>query len=110
MKKVLILLVAVCLMLPALAFAADDKAYSVGGLIKGTKTYGPDESHGYTFRLEVERPNGKVKKIYLKKTTVIEDSNGQKIALDALKIGKSVTCHYQKDGDNFVAYKVIRGK
>ena len=58
----------------------------------------------------VKRPNGKVKKIYLNKNTVIEDSNGQKISTDALKVGKSVTVNYQKDGDNFVAYKIVRGK
>ncbi len=109
MKKVMVLLVIVALAIPVLAMA-EQTTWSVGGLIDKTKVYGSDESHGYTFRIDVKRPNGKSKKIYLNKATVIEDSNGQKISTDALKVGKSVTVSYQKDGDNFVAYKVVRGK
>jgi hypothetical protein len=110
MKKVMAILVVISLMLPVLAFAAEQTEWSVGGLIDKTKVYGADEAHGYIFRIDVKRPNGKVKKIYLKKDTVIEDTNGQKIGTDALKVGKSVTVSYQKDGDNFVAYKIVRGK
>lgn len=110
MKKAMVLLIAVSLILPALALAKEQTEWAVGGIIEKTKVYGSDEAHGYVFRIDVKRPNGDVKKFYLKKTTVIEDTNGQKIGVDALKVGKSVTVNYQKDGNNFVAYKITRGK
>lgn len=107
MRKVVVFFVALSLVLPALAFGASNKEWSVGGVVDRTKTYDTNEAHGYIMRIDVKRPNDKIKKVYVKKSTVIVDGSGKESSLGKVKVGKPIQIDYKKSGDDFVATKVI---
>ena len=109
MRKVVVALIVIALAIPFVAFA-EQTTWSFGGIIDSVKKYGPDESHGYTYRFVIKNGEGKDKKIVLNKNTELLNKEGTKADVADFKVGKSVICNYKKDGkeDNFLAYKCKR--
>lgn len=104
MRKFIVFLVALSLVLPALAFSVEK--WSVGGRIKNVKVYDDNETHGYRGRIDVKLDSGHLKKIYIHKTTLVVDGQGNKLAKKNLKTGKMVQVEYKKNGEDLVAIKV----
>ena len=104
MRKVIVLIVALSLILPALAFAGGK--WSISGRIKDVKNYPDTESHGYIGRIDVKTSDGHLKKIYIRKETLVVDVKDKKIGKGNLKVGKNVQVDYKKNGEDLLAFKV----
>ncbi len=106
MRKLIVFLVAISFLIPAMAFSA--QTWDISGRIKNVKVYGDDESHGYKGRIDVKLSDGKLKKIYIHKTTIVVDAQGKKLAKKKLQENKNVQVNYKKgkNGDDLVAIKV----
>jgi hypothetical protein len=86
--------------------AGDSAQWVVGGTIEKIKSYGDTEPNGFVLRFDVRRPNGKTKKLYLRKDVGFYDSKGETRIREDFKVGTAVVVHYDLEGDQFVAKKV----
>lgn len=108
MRKTIVLLVIFSLAFAGFAFGEKGKKsqWAVGGIVENVKVYDANEAHGYILRIDVKRPNDKIKKVYTKKETKFIDAAGKAKNAGNVKQGKPIQIKYKKSGDDFIATEV----
>ena len=108
MRKLIVLMIIIGLAVPSLVFAGSGKKseWAVGGIVENTKVYDANEAHGYVMRIDVKRPNDKIKKVYTKKETKFVDAAGKAKAAGDVKTGKPIQIKYTQSGEDFIALEV----